>query len=316
MVKHRVIFGYAGGFVLTKENEAELTKNFPECDFQFGNISTFSPEDFSDAEVLIGNFYANEMQHVKKLQWLQAATAGTDRYRPFADPKKTFVTTCHGLFNRCMGEHTLAMMLAYSRSICLYRDSQKIKETNRHFIPMDLFESTVGIVGLGGIGTETAKLAKGCGMRVIASKRQMCPKPEYIDELYLQDDLDKLLVQSDFVVLSLPLSSSTQNLISKRELSLMKPSACLVNVARGAIVDTDALIEALQNKVIAGACLDTTMPEPLDQESPLWNMPNVFITPHVANESPSTNRFRYDFIVKNLQRYLNGEPLLNQVSSL
>lgn len=315
-MKTTVLFGYAGGFILTKEGEQTFIRDFPQYNFIFGNSADHTAESYAEADILIGHFNPEHMEKATRVKWLQASTSGTDRYEGTVDPSKVIVTNSWNLFSQCMAEHTFALIIAYSRSIILYHTSQRREEYNRHFIPMDLFDSTVGIVGLGGIGLETAQRCKAFGMRVLATKRSVAEKPDCVDELYGTDKLDHILKESDFVVLSIPLTSETKNLISTRELSIMKPTACLINVARGAVVDTDALTRALETKVIAGACLDCAYPEPLPKGHPLWQMPNVLITPHVANLSPSTNRFRYQFYYKNLQRYSKGETLLNIAKDL
>ena len=321
-----VLFGYGGdstlskntgGFLLTEENEQTLVRDFPEYNFIFGNSMDHTAETYAQADVMIGHFDHEHIKKATRLKWLQATTSGTDRYQGAVDPSKVIVTNSWNVFSECMAEHTFALMIAYSRSILLYHLSQRREERQRHPIPIDLFDSTVGIVGLGGIGLATARRCKAFGMRVLATKRNAVEKPDFVDELlYGTDKLDYILKESDFVVLSMPLTPETKDLISTRELSIMKPTACLVNVARGAVVDTKALTEALEAKTIAAAYLDCTNPEPLPAGHPLWQMPNVLITPHVANMSPSSNRFRFEFYHKNLSRYLKGETLFNVVKEL
>ena len=314
--KRSVLFGYQGSFELDREQEKSFEDTYPACAFSFGRPDSFSEEALANAEIMIGMFNKPQMEKAKRLKWLQACTVGTDRYAGLVDLEKTIVTNSRDLFNKCMGEHAFAMMIAWSRSITLQRDSQLKREWKGHAVSIDLFESTLGIVGLGGIGADVAQKAKAFGMKVIAIRRNLNNKPDYVDELYPLSQLDVLLSQSDVLLLAIPLIGETYHLIGKAQLEKMKPTAYLLNVARGKVVDTDALIEALQNKTIAGAGLDTTSPEPLNSDSPLWTMPNVLITPHVANRSPSTNRFRYEFYFENMRRYLAGEELLNRVADL
>ncbi len=313
---YRVLIGYDGGFVLTDEQERQLVREFPECLFSFGKPETHTAKDYANADIMIGHFYPEQMRQAKNVRWLQAGTSGTDRYKGLVDTAKVVVTNSQGLFNKCMAEHTFALMIAYSRCIGIYRDVQKERVFKKYPVPFDLFESTVGIVGLGGIGSEFAIRAKAFGMRVLASKRTRIDKPEYIDALYLQDNLDALLTQSDFLILSLPLNDATKHLIGAAEFAAMKNNACLINVARGPVVDTNALIDALRTNEIGGACLDTTDPEPLEPDNPLWTMPNVLITPHAANLSPSTNRFRYECYRKNLRCFIDKKPMINVVKNL
>lgn len=305
------VFGYQGAFDLTKEEEQKLIHDFPSCNFKFGPPNDFSDEEIMAADVLVGQFNDQQMRVAKNLKWLQASTVGLDRYNGYIDPEKTVVTNSQNLFNKCMGEHTFAMMIAYSRSILLQRDSQRAHTWEIHDVPMDLFDRTVGVVGLGGIGADVAKKCKAFDMRVLGVRRNTANKPDYVDEIFSFEQFDTVLAQADYLILAVPLTEQTKHMINRETLGKMKPNAFLLNVGRGELVDTDALIEALQNKTIAGAGLDTVYPEPLPSDSPLWDMPNVLITPHVANLSPTTNRFRFQFYYENIRRYLAGEPLLN-----
>lgn len=311
--KLNVLFGYQGAFELTKEEEETFVRDFPDCSFRFGPPDNYTDEECAQADIFIGMFNPRQMQTAKNLQWLQASTVGVDRYEGYVDTKKTLVSNSQNLFNKCMGEHTFAMMIAWSRALLLQRDSQNRHEWVLHEVPSDLFDKTVAVIGLGGIGTDVAKKCKAFEMHVIGVRRNLGNKPDFVDELYSLNQIDEVLAKADFVILAVPLTEQTYHLINRETLKKMKPTAYLLNVARGEVVDTDALVEALQNKTIAAAGLDTVYPEPLPADHPLWSMENVFITPHRANASPTTNRFRFKFYYENLKRYLAGEPLKNQV---
>lgn len=310
--KLNVLFGYQGAFELTKEEET-FVRDFPDCSFRFGPPDNYTDEECAQADIFIGMFNPGQMQAAKNLKWLQASTVGVDRYEGYVDTKKTLVSNSRNLFNKCMGEHTFAMMIAWSRALLLQRDSQNRHEWVLHDVPSDLFDKTVAVIGLGGIGADVAKKCKAFDMHVIGVRRNLGDKPDFVDELYSLDQIDQVLEKADFVILAVPLTEQTYHLINRETLKKMKPTAYLLNVARGEVVDTDALTEALQNKTIAAAGLDTVYPEPLPADHPLWSMENVFITPHRANASPTTNRFRFKFYYENLRRYLAGESLKNQV---
>lgn len=311
--KHNVLFGYQGAFELTKEEEETFIRDFPDCDFRFGPPDGYTDEDCAGADIFIGMFNPRQMKAATNLKWLQASTVGVDRYKGYVDTEKTLVSNSQNLFNKCMGEHTFAMMIAWSRALLLQRDSQNRHEWVLHEVPSDLFDKTVAVIGLGGIGADVAKKCKAFDMHVIGVRRNLGNKPEFVDELYSLDQLDEVLAKADFVILAVPLTEQTHHMINRDSLKKMKPTAYLLNVGRGELVDTDALVEALQNKTIAAAGLDTVYPEPLPADHPLWAMENVFITPHRANASPTTNRFRFRFYYDQLKRYLAGEPLKNQV---
>lgn len=314
--KFSVIFGYQGAFELTKEEENAFIKDFPSCNFSFKKPDDYTNKECENADVFIGMFNPTQMKVAKNIKWLQASTVGTDRYQGYVDPTKVLVTNSKDLFNDCMGEHAFAMMIAYSRALLYQRDSQLKHEWVLHEVPSDLFGKTISIIGLGGIGSNLAKKAKAFDMHVIGIRRNVNNKPDYIDEMYTMNDLNHVLEISDFVALAVPLTEETYHLINKDTLKLMKPSAYLLNMARGEVVDTDALVDALKNGTIAAAGLDVVYPEPLPKDHPLWDLRNCFITPHRANASPTTNRFRFKFYYEQLKRYLAGEELKNVVKKI
>ena len=170
----------------------------------------------------------------------------------------------------------------------------------------------VGVVGLGTIGREIARLANSIGMRVIGTRNNPEPVP-HVEKVYGADELRSVLSEADFVVLIAALTPETRGMIGKAELAAMKQDAYLINVARGAIVVEADLIEALQNGTIAGAALDVFETEPLPPESPLWKMENVIITPHIAGARPDYLHAVSEIFSKNLTRYISGEPLFNVV---
>jgi phosphoglycerate dehydrogenase-like enzyme len=173
------------------------------------------------------------------------------------------------------------------------------------------FNKTIGIIGLGSIGMDIAEKCKKLGMRVVGLKRNPV-ESEWIDQCYSNNGLEKLLNESDFVVIATPLTTDTIKMIGEKELKCMKKTAVLINIARGGIVDEEALQRALEEKVIAGAGLDVTDPEPLPQDSPLWDMPNVIITPHIAAHSPYYMD-RAEVIKRNMERFTKDQELLYEV---
>jgi phosphoglycerate dehydrogenase-like enzyme len=179
-----------------------------------------------------------------------------------------------------------------------------------------LWGKTIGVVGLGSTGAEIATLAKAFGMTVLGYRRDPDPYFPSVDQVYSAarpGDLHQLLRRSDVVVLSIRMTDETYHLIGERELSIMKPSAYLVNVSRGPVVDTGALITALRSGAIAGAGLDVFEQEPLPADAEIWDAPNVVITPHVTAEVPDLASRSLDIIEQNVRRYRAGEPMLNQL---
>lgn len=311
-----VVFGYQGAFELTEEEEQKFIHGFPGCSFVFKAPVDLTDEECAEADIMIGQFNPREMKLASGLRWLQASTVGVDRYEGLVDADKVLVTNSKDLFNKCMGEHAFGMMIAWSRALLAQRDSQLKHEWVLHEVPNDLFGNTIAVIGLGGIGSDLAKKAKAFDMHVVGIRRNVKDKPDYIDEIYTMEQLDYVLGIADYVALAVPLTDATYHMMNRETFRKMKRTAYLLNVARGECVDTQALIEALQNKTIAAAGLDVVEPEPLPADSPLWDLPNVFITPHRANASPTTNRFRFQFYYENMQRYLRGDKMLNVVTEI
>ena len=176
----------------------------------------------------------------------------------------------------------------------------------------ELWEKTMLIVGLGGIGSEIARRAAAFGMHVLATDPKVLDRPSYVEELKRPDAFHALLPRADVVVSAVPLTRESRNMISSRELSMMKPGVIVINVSRGRVIDTAALIDALDHKHVAAAGLDVTDPEPLPKGHPLWER-NVIITPHSAGQSPGGERRRHEVFRENLRRFAVGEMLLNVV---
>jgi phosphoglycerate dehydrogenase-like enzyme len=176
----------------------------------------------------------------------------------------------------------------------------------------ELLEKTLLVIGLGGIGSEIARRAAAFGMRVVATDPKVWERPPFVDELHKPEAFASLLPRADVVASAVPLTKATRKMIAAKEFAMMKPGVILINVSRGGVVDTDALVAALDNKQVAAAGLDVTDPEPLPKGHPLWSR-NVIITPHSAGQSPGGERRRQQIFCENLRRFAAGETLLNIV---
>jgi phosphoglycerate dehydrogenase-like enzyme len=250
-----------------------------------------------------------------RLKWIQLTSAGADRLlnSGFIEEGVT-VTTASGLHATPIGEFVVASMLMFAKGAPIYMRSQARHEWAR-FAPRELYGKTVGIVGFGHIGEEVGRLSKAFGCRVIATRRSAAerePSPN-ADELLPSSELPYLLRESDFVVLSMPLTPHTRGMIGRAELHAMKASAVLVNIARGPVVVEAELVAALREGRIAGAALDVFEQEPLQADSPLWDLENVIVSPHISGGTEIYNQRVVEIFARNLQRYLAGEPLENVV---
>jgi phosphoglycerate dehydrogenase-like enzyme len=251
--------------------------------------------------------------HRGRLKWIQSSAAGLDHcLTPETIASGILVTSASGLFADPVAEQTLALTLGLLRGLPTFFRAQQKREFIRR-PTRDLTRATVGIVGLGGNGTRIAEVLRPFHTRIIATDIFTEEKPSCVDELWPANKLDRLLGDSDIVILCVPLNAATQGLIAAPQLTRMKHGALLINVARGPIVVEKELVAALQSGHLGGAGLDVTEIEPLPVESPLWDLPNVVITPHVGAQSARRADTTTDLICENLRRYFSGRPLINLV---
>jgi phosphoglycerate dehydrogenase-like enzyme len=271
--------------------------------------------------LVVSMLWKNELAPIAgKLKFIQSISAGTDQYdRGVLRKHGIRLASAAGVNAEAVAEHAMALMLALYRRLPEARDNQQRKHWRGMISEIaaredQLTGKTLLIVGMGRIGARLARLAKAFDMRVIATKRDPGTGAEAADEVYGQDRLHELLGRADVVALTCPLTPDTENLIDARALAVMRPTAVLVNVARGRVVDETALIEALQTRCIAAAGLDVTREEPLPAASPLWTLPNVLVTPHTAGETQRYEDAVIDILLENLDRLWRGESTLkNQI---
>jgi len=264
----------------------------------------------ADAEILYAwNFPPHLLLRAKRLRWVQNMGAGVERFLIPELPKGVALTRIAGIFGPWMAEYVLGWCLWHTQRTELFRAQQR-ESRWRQVDPLRLHGAELCIVGLGDIGRTIARAARGVGMR-ISGVSQSGRKAPGVDRVYRARDLDKPLASADFVVLTVPLTAVTRGLIGARELARMKPSAWLVNIGRGPLVDEGALLEALSGKRIGGAILDVFDEEPLPVDHPLWKFENVVITPHISG--PSTPDEIGPIFDDNLRRYLTRRPLRYQV---
>ena len=249
-----------------------------------------------------------------RLRWIQSSAAGMDHCLvPSVIRSDIVVSSASGILADQVGEHTIALVTGWHRSLPVFFQAQQKKEFIRR-PTRDLTRSTVGIVGLGGNGRRLARMLQAFETRTLATDLFPVDKPDCVETLWPADRLDDLLRASDVVVLCLPLNDSTRGMFNAETLLKMKRGSLLVNMARGPIVIADDLVVALEAEYLAGAVLDVTDPEPLPPESRLWDLPNVMITPHVGGQS----RWRIDTMTelfcRNLRRWREERPLINYLA--
>jgi phosphoglycerate dehydrogenase-like enzyme len=272
---------------------------------------------FAEAEIIFGpnTLPLDLMNAATRLKWFQVITAGVDRLAREGLLTRGFtVTKVSGLAAPAIAEYVMGTILMLCKGLHTSVRDQEAHQWNFRFTA-ELRGKTCGIVGMGAIGREVARRARPFGMRVIASRRRAAPgetDPD-CDLLLPHSDLERVLAESDYAVLCIPLTHETAGIIGAKELAAMKPGASLINIARGAVVDQDALIAALRSGALASAALDVVDPEPLPTDSPLWDMPNVILTPHISGAVEGYGHRAADIFIANLRRYVNGLPLDNLV---
>ena len=266
----------------------------------------------ADADGFYGALPPELFAQAGRLRWVQAPVAGVEHYVfPALAESDVVFTNMAGIYSDVIADHALTYLLMFARGFHVYRTAQAEGVWDKNAPVRHLADCTVAVVGLGGIGVATAKRAKALETRVLGVEVRPIDKPEGVDELAGIEDLDEVLQRADFVILCVPHTPETVNLITARELNLMKPSAYLINICRGVVVNLDDLTEALQAGRIAGAGLDVFAIEPLPESHPLWAMENVIITPHVAARGPHIRERHIRVVADNLARFAAGRPLHN-----
>jgi glyoxylate/hydroxypyruvate reductase len=249
-----------------------------------------------------------------KLRWIQATSSGIGPFVRSTGLGATgiLITNAAGIHAVPLAEHTLLSLLYFVKDLPARARDQRAHRWERHS-GRELRGMTVGVVGLGAVGREIARTLRAVGLRVVGVRRTPVEDPatQHVDEATTPDRLHELLPRCDALVLIAPHTPETEGMIGARELALLPRGAVLVNVARGALVDERALIDALRSGHLGGAALDVTAVEPLPADSPLWDLPNVLITPHSASTVDRENERLTDLFCENLRRFLAGEPLLN-----
>ncbi len=266
---------------------------------------------------MYGNLSKEMLARAESLRWLQTPIAGLEHYMyPELAESGVVVSNMAKIYGDMIADHAFCFILMFARGIHLYMRRQIRGEWQKGTPVRHLGDCTLGVIGLGGIGSELARRGKAHDMRVIAVDAR--PNEELgssleLDALWSQDRLHELLREADFAVSCVPQTPETVGLIGAEELAQMKSSAYLINISRGVVVKLDALVEALESGRIAGAALDVYETEPLPAGHPLWRMENVILTPHVAADNPHVPQRRIDTLVDNLRRYLAGEEPRNIV---
>jgi phosphoglycerate dehydrogenase-like enzyme len=269
----------------------------------------------SDADAAFGTVPESLLGRARRLRWIQAPAAGPPAgfYYPALIEHPVVVTNFREIYNDHLATHILAFVLAFARGMHQYAPQQFRREWRPGAPIVHLPDATALLVGVGGSGAEAARLLAAMGLTVLGVDPRRTEAPEGVAELHPAEALDDLLPRADFVIITAPETPQTQGLFHRERLARLKPSAVLVNVSRGAIVRLDDLVAALRQGRLAGAALDVFEQEPLPSDHPLWTLPGVILTPHVAGDGPYLPERRAAILQENSRRFAEGRPLINVV---
>ena len=298
-----------------KEKHKQLMReNFPQVNFIYERRP--DKDLVAKADIIIGNIKTDLLPDAVNLKWLQLNSAGTDGYcNTDIFPQNAVLTNATGAYGLALSEYMLAVLMAMQKKLYRYHDNQKQNLWHDEGEVTSIFNATILVVGLGDIGSNFARKVKALGAKVIAIKRRIDTKPDYVDELGTLDNLAGYLPQADVVVNILPGTKATHHLFDAEKFALMKKGAFFVNGGRGSAVVEDDLIAAVESGHLAGAAVDVTETEPLPKESPMWQVENIHITPHTAGQYhlAATHDNIVNIAKENLRRFIEGKELINQV---
>ncbi len=300
----------------------ELQARHPDLTFTVAKDRAQLPEQLADAEIYVGWLSRDEFLAAKKLRWIQSPSTGVDSFLRIPELRESDVilTNARGVHAAPLAEQAFAMIFGFTRGMKVFLEHQQRHEWAGRDARDGLVEltgSTMGIVGYGTVGRATAERALAFGMEVLAVDVLPGEKADRGIQVGGLDELDELLRQSDYVVVTVPLTEQTRGMIGAEQIALMKPTAMLVGISRGGIIDEDALVEALTSGKLACAALDVFETEPLPADSPLWDIDNLIVLPHAAGGTQFEAASLRAIFAENVDRFVRGDfPLRNEVGKL
>ena len=303
----------------TRDWGRRLAETVPEVRVVIAEDAETAAREIVDAEAAFGWLNQDLLAAGKKLRWLQApqAAPAAGYYFPELIAHKLAVTNFREIFNDHISTHILSFVLAFARGLHVYIPQQLRREWNKpaeNGGVVHLPEATALVVGVGGIGAEAARLLAAFGVTVLATDARRETAPEGVAELHKPEALDDLLPRADFVILTVPHTPATEGFFNSARFARMKKSAFFINIGRGMTTKLNDLVAALNAGQIAGAALDVYEVEPLPSDHPLWTMPNVLMTPHMAGYGPYLNDRRFQIMADNCQAFAAGRDLRNLVN--
>ena len=299
--------------VLIKPYFEYISNALPNVDFYK------TVDECRDAEVLIGlsaNTAVDNLEQMPNLKWIQLLSAGYDMIDlEYLNKRKIMLTNGRGIYSIPIAEDVVCKILMSSCNVLKYVNNQQNRIWQTIKGREELCGKTVGIIGTGSIASEIAKRLQGFGVNIIGYKRSPVDSMMFFDEVYLgEDKLNYVLSTSDYIVITVDLNDSTYHMLNESNLKYLKEDASIINVARGSIINQKHLTEILKSKKIKYAGLDVFEKEPLEEDDTLWDLDNVYITPHASGITVKNKDKMHKLIIDNINRYINDEPLLNVVT--
>ena len=301
----------------TDQFKEELRAEFPGVEFAFVDGGGDEQlREIVDADASVGKLSAEAFRAARKLRWIHEMGTGVDQYVAVEGLAESDVTLTNALGPHAapMADHAFALLLSLTHCLPELFEDQRAKRWNMpkyqdRYVGIE--GRTMGILALGGIGRAVARRAHGFGMKVVAVDIRPAPGMPEVEEVWGLDRLDELMEISDVFVITAPYTAQTHHLIDRRRIGLMKPTSYLIAISRGGILEEPALIDALNEGQIAGAGLDVTEIEPLPQDSPIWDLPNLVLSPHASALTPELYEGRKRILKENIRRFLANEPFIN-----
>lgn len=292
----------------------DAVETHAECPVDLARTPEETRRLLPDAEVALTVRFPEELfEYADNLSWLQALSAGVDFFpQAELEARDIALTSAAGVHAQAIGEQVMGYLVAFERDF-LRAFRQQEEGLWFRYSGGELAGQTLCVVGVGAIGTRVAELASAFGMEVVGTKRDPTTAPDAVSDVRPPEELDDLLLEADYVVVSCPLTEETRGLIGSEQLRRLDEEAVLVNVGRGPIVNQDALVAALRGDGLGGAALDVFEEEPLPEDSPLWDLPNVLVTPHMAGSTPHKHDRIGELFARNYASWKDGERLENRV---
>ena len=301
---------------LSDELLGKIRKAAPGIEITSAYLDTVTADELIGSEIVYGRVPPQILRDLKNLKWIHLASAGANGLTDLSlyPNHSVILTKSSGTFGIPISEHIIGMMIALSRHFGQWYENMDSSRWNAVWSGYrEIYESNVLVLGVGDLGTEVCWRLSNFGCRVTGFRKDTSIPHELFNDIRPLSRLHESLPDADYIIICLPGTVETEKLIGREEFALMKNSAVIINVGRGMIIDTDALVEALYANKIGGAGLDVTDPEPLPPDHPLWKAPNVLITPHVSAGSDRNNERRVDIFCDLLRRYISGQELHNKV---